>query len=428
ASTSQLQWVIDAYLVVLAALMMFSGALGDRVGRRRVLMLGLTIFGAGSVLCSLASSPLMLIAMRALQAVGGSMLAPVALSIITNTFSDRAERAQAIGLWGGVMGIGMALGPIVGGALVDAIDWRAVFWINVPIVLLALALVHRVVPESKGDDAGRIDVAGQLLAIAALASLTFAIIEGGERGFTAWPVLVSAGVALAAGAAFVAVERRVASPLLDLRFFGSAPFALATVIAVLAFFAFAGFLFVATLYLQNERGLSPLHAGLATLPMALANAACAPLSGWLVGKVGNRRPMTAAAALMAVSAAMLLRLEPATSLAWFIAAGVCMGMAVGLVNAPITNTAVSGMPPSHAGVAGATASTARQLGQSLGVAVLGALLNAGMQKGQAFADASHAGWWLLLAAALLIGVLAVLGTTARARASEARVAAQIGRG
>lgn len=408
ASTSQLQWVIDAYLVVLAALLMFSGSLGDRIGRRRVLMLGLMIFGLGSALCSLSNSPGMLVGMRALQAVGGSMLAPVALSIITNTFTDKRERAQAIGIWGAVVGIGMAMGPIVGGSLVDAIDWRAVFWINLPIVALALVLLHLVVPESKGDDPGKIDVKGQLLAITMLAGLTFAIIEGGERGFLSEPVLFAAALALIAGVAFVLTELRVNDPLIDLRFFRSESFSLATILALLVFFAFAGFLFISTLYLQDVRGLSPLHAGFATLPLALCNAAMAPVSGWMVGKTGNRLPMLLAGGMMTVSAIMLLQLDANTSLLWFIVAGMFMGMGLGTINAPITNTAVSGMPLNHAGVAGATASTARQLGQSLGVAVLGAMLNSGLQDKQPFVNAAHNGWWVLLAVALLVSVLAAL--------------------
>ncbi|MDO5640739.1 MAG: MFS transporter [Neisseria sp.] len=408
ASTGQLQWVIDAYLVVLAALLMFSGSLGDRIGRRKVLMLGLLIFGIGSALCSLSTTPVMLVGMRALQAVGGSMLAPVALSIITNTFTDKSERAQAIGIWGAVVGIGMALGPIVGGSLVDAIDWRAVFWINLPIVVFALVLLRRIVPESKGENPGKIDVKGQLLAIVALASLTFAIIEGGERGFSDEAVWLAAVLALVAGAAFVMAELHTREPLIDLRFFRSLPFSLATIIALLAFFAYAGFLFVSTLYLQDVRGLSPLHAGFATLPLALSNAVMAPVSGRMVGKTGNRLPMLLAGAMMTISTLMLLQLDGNTSLAWFIAASMFMGMGLGTINAPITNTAVSGMPLNHAGVAGATASTARQLGQSLGVAVLGAMLNAGLQNKQPFVDAAHQGWWVLLAVALLITALGAL--------------------
>lgn len=423
ASTAELQWVVDAYLLVLASLLMFSGSLADRIGRRKVLTLGLVIFGVGSALCSVSVNPTMLIWMRALQAVGGSMLAPVALSIISNVFTDRRERAQAIGLWGAAVGLGMATGPIVGGALVDAIDWRSVFWINLPIVALAVLLVARLVPESAAATKRGFDPPGQVLAIAFLVSLTFAIIEGGEHGFTSPRVFVGAAIALVSGALFIVVERRVTEPLLELRFFESLPFAFANLIAVLTFFAFAGFLFVATLYLQDYRGLEPLDAGLVTLPMALTNAVLAPASGWMVGRFGARPPMIAAAVAMAVGAVILLDLGDATPLWLFIVAGMCMGAGLGTVNAPITNTAVSGMPVSRAGVAGAIASTARQLGQSLGVAVLGASLNAGMTTSADLPQAAHPGWWLLLATALVIAVLAVATGTPRARHSEAKVAA-----
>lgn len=421
ASTGELQWVVDAYLLVLASLLMFSGSLGDRIGRRKVLIGGIAIFGLGSALCSISVNPDMLIAMRALQAIGGSALAPVALSIITNTFADPRQRAQAIGMWGAVVGVGMGIGPIVGGALVDAIDWRAVFWINLPIVAIAILLVLRIVPESKAAEHRGFDLPGQALAILLLTSLTFAIIEGGEHGFTAPRVLIAAAIALVSGIAFVIVEQRVREPFLELRFFESIPFSIATVVAMFAFFSFAGFLFVATLYLQDVRGLRPLNAGLVTLPMALANAALAPVSGWLVGRFGARLPMVAGSLVMAIGGLMLTHLDPNTSLLWFIVAGVCMGTALGTVNAPITNTAVSGMPKSRSGVAGATASTARQLGQSLGVAILGASLNAGIKGGHSFTIAAHPGWWMLLAAALLMAALAILSGTQKARSSEKAV-------
>lgn len=421
ASTGQLQWIIDAYLVVLASLLMFSGALADRVGRRKVLMFGLVIFGVGSLLCSLATDPLMLIGMRAVQAVGGSMLAPVALSVIANTFTNPKERASAIGIWGAVVGIGAALGPLVGGALVHLIDWRAVFWINLPIVALALPLVLKVVPESRAPDSGPIDVKGQVLGIILLASLTFFIIDAGERGFGAPEAIIAGVVALIALPWFLRTEKRASNPMLQLRYFRSMPFALANLIAVLVYFAFAGFTFVSTLYLQDGRGLNALHAGLALLPMALVSGTLAPVSGWMVGKWGERPPMLIAAALMTGSALMLLQMDAQSPLLWFIAASVLMASSLALVNAPITNVAVSGMPLTHAGVAGATASTARQLGQALGVAVLGAMLNAGLQGKQAFTVAAHPGWWLVLVSAVAIALLALLAGSARAKASQAKV-------
>ena len=421
ATTGELQWIVDSYLLVLASLLMFSGALADRAGRRRVFVSGLLIFGLGSALCSISINPLMLIAMRALQAIGGSMLAPVALSIITNTFTDPRERAQAIGVWGAVVGVGMALGPIVGGALVDAVDWRAVFWINLPVLAVTVPAVLAVVPESRARAHRGADAPGQLLAVLTLAALSLAIIEGGETSFTAPGILISFAVALLAGAAFIGTERRANDPMIELRFFRSAPFSLATLMALALFIAYAGFMFVATLYLQDARGLEPLRAGLLTLPMALSSACAAPVSGWLVGRTGARTPMLAGAASLTVGSILLLTLlGPTSPLTLFVIAGMCVGASMGLINTPISNTAVSAMPPERAGVAGATASTSRQVGQALGVAVLGACLNAGIGAGEPFTTAARCGWWIMLACGAGLCVMAVACETARAQRSARR--------
>src|SRR3954451_5921719 len=235
ASLSQLQWIVDAYTVVLATLLILCGSIADRIGRQRVVSAALGLFSVGSLLCSTAPSPGWLIAFRGLQGVGGSMLNPVAMSIIRNVFSDARERAQAIGVWGGVVGISMALGPVVGGALVTAAGWRSIFWINVPIGILAIVLVTRVVPESRAERPRRLDPLGQVLAMAALASLTYAIIEGGDAGWSATQVRVSALVAVLGFTGFVVHARHTAEPLIELRFFRSVPFTGATLIAIAAF-------------------------------------------------------------------------------------------------------------------------------------------------------------------------------------------------
>lgn len=423
ASTSELQWVIDSYLLVLASLMLLSGSTADRVGRRRIFSLGLVLFGLGSALCSLSTTPGMLVTMRCLQAIGGSMLNPVAMSIITNTFPDRAERARAIGTWGAVVGIGMAAGPLIGGALVDAAGWRAVFWVNIPVIITALVLVHRIVPESVGDGSRGVDVIGQLLAILALGALSFAIITGGEKGFGHPLVLVSAVVGLAAVIAFIAVESRVAEPLLDLRYFRSVPFSAATMVAVLLFLGFSGFMFVATLYLQDDLRISPLHAGLIIMPAALGNALLAPVSGRMVGRWGPRPSMVSGAALLAAGGVMLIGLGAGSPLWYFAIAGFLIGASNGVTNSAITTTAVSGMPLAHSGVAASIASTARQVGQSLGVAVLGASLNTGLMGGARFTDAARPGWFIVVGAAVAIGALGVVSGSARARATEQRVTA-----
>ena len=258
ASVSGLQWTVDAYTLVLASLLLLSGSTGDRFGRRRTFQTGLIVFSVGSLLCSLAPGLGWLVVFRMVQAVGGSMLNPVAMSIITNTFTDRRERAQAIGIWGGVVGISLALGPIVGGALVDSIGWRSIFWINVPVGLVALILTARFVPESRADHPRRVDPVGQILVLVLLAGLVYAIIEGPSRGWGSPLILGLFVLSVASLIALVWYEGRRVEPLIDPRFFKSVPFSGATIIALCGFAALAGFLLLNTLYLQNVRGYSPL--------------------------------------------------------------------------------------------------------------------------------------------------------------------------
>jgi EmrB/QacA subfamily drug resistance transporter len=422
ATTSGLQWTIDAYTVVLAGLLMLAGSTADRIGRKKVFMAGLVIFSLGSLLCSLAPNLELLVVFRMVQAVGGSMLNPVAMSIITNTFTDPRERARAIGVWGAVVGISMALGPLVGGLLVEAVDWRAIFWVNLPVGLAALLLTLRHVPESRADRARRPDPVGQVLVIVLFGSLTYAIIEAPTAGLARSGPF--AALALAALLGLLWYEPRRDEPLIDLRFFRSVPFSGATVIAISAFAALGGFLFLSTLYLQNVRGLDALHAGLWMLPMAVPTFLCAPLSGRLVGTRGPRLPLLVAGVTMTSSAVLFAVFEAETSDVTLFLGYLLFGIGFGFVNAPITNTAVSGMPRSQAGVAAAVASTSRQLGQTLGVAVVGAVLAAGIGAStyrERFVSAATPGWWILAvcgAAVLLVGV-ASSGRWARRTAERA---------
>src|SRR3954469_683249 len=291
ASVSELQWTIDAYTLVLASLLILSRPAADRVGRARLFKLGLTLFTLGSLLCSVAPNVNLLIVARMVQAVGGSMLNPVAMSIIRNTFTDPRERAQAIGVWGGVIGLSMALGPVLGGALVEGIGWRSIFWVNVPVGLLAIALTARFVAESRAPKPRRPDPVGQVLMLVFLASLVSAIIEAPNAGWVSPQTLGLFGVAVAALVALLIYEPRRRDPLIDLRFFRSAPFSGATAIAVSAFAGLGGFLFLSTLYLQNVRGLAARPAGRGRLPMAVRMFLCAPLAGRLVGSGGPRLPL-----------------------------------------------------------------------------------------------------------------------------------------
>jgi EmrB/QacA subfamily drug resistance transporter len=427
ASVSGLQWTVAAYTVVLASLLMLSGSAADRLGRRRVFQAGLLTFTAGSLLCSLAPSLGWLIAFRMMQAVGGSMLNPVAMSIITNTFSDRTERARAIGVWGGVIGISMALGPVAGGALVASVGWRGIFWVNVPIGLAAVVLTGLFVPESRAPHARRIDPVGQVLVVTILGSLTYGIIEGPGSGWTSGKIIFFFGLALGALVALLLYEPRREEPLLNLQFFSSAPFAGATVIAVCAFAALGGFLFINTLYLQDARGFSAFHAGLYTLPMAAMTVVFSPLSGRIVGSRGARLPLLVAGLAIAASCAALTGLTNNTPAGWLFLAYVIFGMGFGLVNAPITNAAVSGMPVAQAGVAAGIASASRQVGQLLGVAVIGSLVTSGIHGPlrTSFAAASHVGWWTLAGCGAAVFLLGFVTTGRWALASAARTAARL---
>ncbi|MGN6606392.1 MAG: MFS transporter [Jatrophihabitans sp.] len=427
-TVADLQWTVDAYTVVLAGLLILAGSTGDRFGRKRTFMTGLVVFVSGSVLCSLAPGLGWLIAFRMVQAVGGSMLNPVAMSIITNVFTEPRERAQAIGVWGGVVGLSLGLGPIVGGALTDGIGWRSIFWINAPIGLAAFVLTALVVPESRAARARRVDAVGQVLVVVLLGGLTYAIIESPRAGWTSPEVLVPLVLALGALAALLAYEPRRTEPLIEFRFFRSIPFAGATVTAVCAFGAYSGFLFLTTLYLQDVRGLSPLHAGLVTAPMAVMVLVCAPLSGRLVAAGGARRSLVAAGLLIAAGSLMVVGLSASTSHWLLVAAYAVFAAGFGLVNPPITNTAVSGMPRSQSGVAAAFASTSRQVGASLGIAVIGSMINAGTggPVGTGLVSRSHAAVVVVVGCGLAVAVLGLLTTTAAARRSAVRTAAELG--
>jgi EmrB/QacA subfamily drug resistance transporter len=424
SSISGLQWTIDAYTLVLASLLLLSGSTADRIGRRTTFQIGLGLFTVGSLLCSTAPSVGWLVVFRMVQAVGGSMMNPVAMSIITATFDDAKERARAVGVWGAVVGVSMGLGPLVGGALTDTVGWRAIFWINIPVGIAAVVLTFLFVPESRSPKPRRLDPLGQLLVIVLLATLVGGLIEGPRLG---WSSPATLGLFVAAAAAvvvFVAVERRRTEPLVDVRFFRSIPFSSAVVTAVAAFGANGAFLFLSALYLQEVRGMSPFEAGLWTLPAALATMLVSPLSGRLVGSVGTRIPLVLAGVGIAAGGAVLTTIDAHTPMGVLVVAFVLFGFGFGMVNAPITNTAVSGMPRAQSGSAAAVASTSRQTGVSLGVALAGTVPGASAVAtvGAGFGVATHPMWWIVVGIGLGIVGVGVLSNTARARRSVEGIA------
>lgn len=404
ASVSELQWVVNAYTLVMASLLMLAGSMADRFGRRKVFQLGQILFTLGSLLCALAPTVQWLIAFRVCQAVGGAMLNPVSNAIVRATFHDSRERARAFGIMGATMGISMALGPVIGGILVDLASWQAIFLINLPVGVVAVILTSLFVPNSSAPRARRFDPIGQILVIVALASLTAAIIEGGAVGYgTSWVVALLAG----SGVCFLAlvfVELRRHEPLIEMRFFTCVPFSGAIMIAISLQVVIGGFLFVNTLYLQQSRELTPLYAALYMLPMAVTMAVFAPVSGWLASRFGSRPSITAGGMAVTAGGLMLTALTQSTPLTYLFTAYVLLGLGTSLIMPPITNASVTLMPAAQAGVAAAVTTTSRQFGLTLGVALFGVIAGASAgSNAESLAAATHPVWWIVA----VIGVMIV---------------------
>jgi DHA2 family methylenomycin A resistance protein-like MFS transporter len=373
-SHSELQWVVDAYALVLAAGMLGAGDLADRTGSRRLFLAGLVVFGGASALCAAAPDAGVLIAARAAQGLGAAAILPSSLAIVNQLFPDPDERPKAIGVWAGLGGSALVLGPILGGLLVGPLGWRAIFWLNLPLVVAALVGGLLTLPEGSKAKGARPDWAGQALGTAALAALVFALIEGGKGGFASGPALGGVAVAVVAFVGFVISERRAARPLLDLGWFRRPEFTGANAGAGLMNLGTLGGLFALGLFLQEGEGLSPLEAGLALVPLALPLAALTPFTGRLVGRVGPRLPAGLGLALSGVGylgTALVGSSNIDTPIGWaFLAiAGAGMGFAVpGLVAG-----ATEALGPDRAGIASAVNNTSRQVGGAIGVALIGGL-------------------------------------------------------
>jgi EmrB/QacA subfamily drug resistance transporter len=345
------------------------------------------------------------------------MLNPVALSIVANVFTEPRARAKAVGVWGAVAGLALALGPLLGGALTEAVGWRSIFWINVPIGIAAVILAAVYVPESKAAQARAFDPVGQALVFVGLTTLTYAVIEGPHAG---WSSSLIRGLFAAAGAAFVGFllyEPRRNDPLVDLRFFRSVPFSCATILGLSAFSSFSAFLFLNALYLQQVRGFSAFHTGLSTLPLALAMMVGSPWSGRLIGRYGTRPSLYAAGTFFLLSTLLMAQLTRGTPLAVLLAAYALFGLGLGMVNPAIANSAVAGMPLAQAGVAAAIASTARQVGAALGVAIAGTVVSSSRAKGSSFTLATHPIWWIMTGCGAIVLFLGWASATAWARES-----------
>ncbi len=375
ATQGQLEWAINAYTLVFAGLLFTFGVLGDRIGRKRMLMIGMLMFGLASLVSSYAQSPGQLILARAAMGLGGAAVMPQTLSIIANVFEPE-ERGRAIGIWAGAVGIGIAIGPITGGLLLDYFWWGSVFLINVPIVVAGVIGIALFVPESRSELRFKLDFAGVLLSIAGLVLLTYGIIEGGERGTVTdlavyGPVL--GGVALLAF--FVWYESRIEHPSLNVRLFRDARLSASVGAIALVFFALGGVVLFVSLYLQNVRGYSALQAGLLTLPLAAGQLFFSPRSAGLVKRFGAKR-VTATGLAMVAAALLSYRLTAVHSPIWVLEVTFFVqGSGMALVMPPATTAVMSVLPRDEAGSGSAINNVARQISIALGVAILGSLVS-----------------------------------------------------
>ena len=386
ASGSQLQWMVDAYTIVFACLLLTAGSLGDRYGRRRTLMFGLAWFGVFSALASTASSPGMLIGARALMGVGGAFIFPTTLSILTNTFRDPAERARAIGVWAGVAGIGIAIGPVVGGLLVERFGWGSVFLINVPVCTVTFVLARWLVPNSSAPEESPLDPIGALLSIAGLVGLLFAIIEVPNHGWTAPDVLAGFAIGVVFLGAFAAWETHTPRPMLDVRFFRNPRFSAASATITLAYFALFASTFLLTQYFQFVLGYSPLESGLMLTPVALGLMIGSPSAPRFVHRFGTKRVVVFGLLVVAAAMACYASDTIMSSFALGFTVRLVYGIGMGITVAPVTESIMGSLPPGRAGVGSAVNDTTRQTGGALGVAVLGSIF---ASQYQATWDAAH---------------------------------------
>jgi EmrB/QacA subfamily drug resistance transporter len=373
ASAAQLQWIVAAYTVVFAGLLLTAGSLGDRFGRRHALAAGLAAFLAGSVLSATAASTTVLIAGRSVMGLGGALIMPTTLSILVNCFGDPRERAKAIAVWTAASGAGIALGPIVGGLLMRSFSWGAVFWINVPLLAVALAGTVHLVPDSRDPQATKLDPVGALLSIVAISSVVYAIIAGPERGWTSTVTMTTFAVAAVAGAVFVWWEMRRDEPMLDLRLFADRGFSAGSIGLALLFFAMAGTVFLQAQYLQFILGYTPLVAGMALVPAALGMMLGSGAGAHLAAQLGGRAAVVTGTAFAAGGVAVQAALIHGTS---YVPTGVGLllfGLGAGIAMPAATELIMATLPPARAGVGSAVNDTVRELGGALGVAVIGSV-------------------------------------------------------
>ncbi|WP_079051117.1 MFS transporter [Streptomyces curacoi] len=381
ATQGELEWAINSYTLVFAGLLFSAGLLGDRLGRKKVLLGGLAVFGVGSALAAFSGSPGELIAFRAVMGLGAAFVMPATLAVLMNVF-ERDEQPKAIGIWAGGVGLAIAIGPITGGVLLDHFWWGSVFLINVPIVLLALALMLWLAPDSRDPNPGRLDPVGVVLSVVGLVLLVYGIIKGGQLAdFTDPAVLGTIAAGLAVLAAFVVFEKRSDHPSIDVTYFKNKVFSASVGVIALVFFALMGVTFFSVFYTQSVRGYSPLQTGLLMLPLAAAQMIFAPRARLLVDRFGNRATTTGAMLLIAATLAAFATFEADTPIWLLEVVFFLMGAAMAHIMTPISVVIMQALPREKAGSASALSNTFRQVGGALGVAVLGSVMSTAYRGG-----------------------------------------------
>src|SRR5829696_896632 len=375
ATTTQLQWVVSAYTLVFASLQITAGGLGDRFGRKRWFMIGLVVFTSTSILAALSQNIEMLLAMRALQGLGAAFIMPLSLSLISAAFPPE-ERGRAVGIWGAISVSGIALGPVIGGLLVEYASWHWVFLINVPIGILAFFVTSAVVRESK-DESGTVstDIAGTVLITGAIALLTWGLIEAGDRGWGDPVIWTALGVAAVLGVAFVIVESRIEKPMVPMSFFRSGSFTGANIDSFMISFAIAGVAFFMTLYQQNIHNFSAVRTGLALLPMVAVMMAMSPVTGGAINRIGPRRMITFGMVVTGIGVLLFLRSGVDATYWDIVPAFVVMGFGMSFIWAPMTTAVLNSVSSDKSGVASAVTGAIREIGTAFGIALLGTMAN-----------------------------------------------------
>jgi EmrB/QacA subfamily drug resistance transporter len=418
-SVSGLEWIVSSYLLVLAGLLLAGGRLADIYGRRRMFFAGLVIFTLSSLAAGLAGSGGFLIGARAVQGLGGALLMPAALAIISHVFTDARERTMAIGVWGAVGALGLALGPVIGGVISQHVHWGWIFLINVPLGVITFAIAAPSVPESRAEgQSRRLDIPGLVISALALFALTYALIEGPDSGWTSPRIVVSFAVAALAGAVFLAVEARGEQPMVPLGIFRNRAFSGGIVTMMIWAFGILGIYFFTSLYLQRILGFSPTKAGLAFVPMALTIAVAATLAPRVTALIGGHRTVSFGLLLMVAGLIMIARLGVGVGYGSLMPGFMLFGVGAGLMNVPLTNEVLESSPTRLAGVASALLNDSREVAGLLGITVIGAVLSTressalrgGAPAPQAFIDGYHTGLWVaigLLAAGVVLSYVSL---------------------